>query len=317
MNTCSPLCLVCARTLNLHFLCYLLGAFALGHNNCSVISFDLSSANQGEELVKAELLLYTKLRTGAARLSPLADTRTVRVYRVTDGGAHKELVAEKTILFSHFLSGEAKTRWETFDVLPAVRKWLSGAPNHGFHLDVLSNGESLQCGSRRDVHFVRGYRQRHRPILLVYSHDLSEPIEKFPDQSDISLTRTRRDLTPEQREHIARLQQDRNSANPRHCVRQEYQLDFRNLNDQVLQPKKLDIGVCRGECMRPTSPHAPQTNHARIQAILHQNHSLRNVIPEPCCSPQELESVNFLFFQGDTLTMRTKHDLVVKSCGCR
>ena len=267
--------------------------------------------------MKAELLLFTKLRLGSSRFSSDSDTRTVRIYRVTESGQHRELVAEKTIAFSHSLNGESRTRWESFDVLPAVSKWLTGEPNHGLHLDVLSNGESLECGSRRDVHFVRGYHQKHRPILLVYSHDLSEPIQNFPAQVDMTTGRSRRSASDELSRQADRVRDNTNSLNPRYCTRQSYHLDFRTLHNHLLSPKMLDIGICRGECMRPTSPNGPQTNHARIQAILHQNQSLRSVIPAPCCSPQSLSSVNFLFFQGDTLTLRTKHDLVVVGCGCR
>ena len=267
--------------------------------------------------MKAELLLFTKLHLGSSRSSSDSDTRTVHIYRVIDAGEHRELVAEKTIALSHSLNGESKTRWESFDVLPAVSKWLTGEPNHGLHLDVLSNGESLECGSRRDVHFVRGYHQKHRPILLVYSHDLSEPIQNFPAQVDMPTGRSRRLASDELSRQADRVRDNTNSLNPRYCTRQSYRVDFTKFHKGLLSPTTLDIGICRGECLRPISPNAPQTNHARIQAILHQTPTLRSVIPAPCCSPQSLSRVTFFSYIGNSLVMITKHDIVAVGCGCR
>eukprot|EP00117_Sycon_ciliatum_P035011 scpid47599/ scgid5624/ Bone morphogenetic protein 2; Bone morphogenetic protein 2A len=284
-----------------------------GHNNCSIITFDLHQASHKEKLVRAELLLHTKLRVGAARSSG-SGVRIVRIYRVGEDGSHQELITQKVIAFSPMIRDQDKIRWETFDVLPAVKQWMKGEPNHGLQLDVLANNESMKCGSRRDVHFVRGFNKLNRPVLLVYSHDYSEPIRRHGNQ---------RVLAPYRRSHRSSspAQEQSQSANLHRCMRREYNLDFLSagiLGDSLIAPATLDIGICNGECISPGSTNGMRlTNHARLQAVLHSNKTLEHIIPAPCCSPNTMGSRSFIYHVQGTVVARIRHDVVVESCGCR
>ncbi|XP_065196103.1 bone morphogenetic protein 2-like [Sycon ciliatum] len=284
-----------------------------GHNNCGIITFDLHQASHKEKLVRAELLLNTKLRVGAARSSG-SGVRIVRIYRVGEDGSHRELITQKVIAFSPMIRNQDKIRWETFDVLPAVKQWMNGEPNHGLQLDVLANNESMKCGSRPDVHFVRGFHKLNRPVLLVYSHDYSEPIRRHGNQRVLApYRRSRRSSSP--------AQEQSQSANLHRCMRREYNLDFLSagiLGDSLIAPATLDIGICNGECISPGSTNGMRlTNHARLQAVLHSNKTLEHTIPAPCCSPNTLGAVSFIYQVQGTMVARIRHDVVVDSCGCR
>ncbi|KTF77152.1 hypothetical protein cypCar_00033852 [Cyprinus carpio] len=77
-----------------------------------------------------------------------------------------------TRLVQHSLS-----KWESFDVSPAVTRWTAdGHPNHGFVVEIV-HPERAEEDSKRHVRISRSLHEREdtwpqmRPLLVTYSHD--------------------------------------------------------------------------------------------------------------------------------------------------
>lgn len=89
------------------------------------------------------------------------------------------------------------------------------------------------------------------------------------------------------------------------------------LADQIILPKTVNIGVCRGSC---NSPHEILNTHSAMlnaAAITSSNRNNRKVRKKLCCVPQNYEPLSVLMYNGKQhIVMRTIEDMAVRDCGC-
>ncbi|XP_063040754.1 bone morphogenetic protein 2 [Engraulis encrasicolus] len=232
-----------------------------------------------------------------------------------------------TRLVQHTLS-----KWESFDVSPAVARWtMEGHDNHGFMVEVLhldsenrefereGEGEEeetnrvekkeMQGSSsmRRRRRHVRVSRSLHRneyswpqlrPLLVTFSHDgKGEPLH-----------------AREKRQARNNKQRKKHKAN---CKRHMLYVDFSDVgwNDWIVAPPGYHAFFCQGECPFPLADHLNSTNHAIVQTLVN---SVNTNIPRACCVPTDLSPISLLYLdEYEKVILKNYQDMVVEGCGCR
>lgn len=264
--------------------------------------FNLSSIPEDEVLSSAELRLYRQQIEGAGLGGEEGGFHRINVYEVlkppqTGTG---QLI---TRLLDTRLVHHNATRWESFDVSPAVLRWTRDRlPNHGLALEVLHlNSTPTQQGRH-----VRISRSLHpgaaedwpqlRPLLVTFSHDgKGHPLTR----------RTKRSPRP------------RGRKKNRNCRRHELYVDFSDVgwNDWIVAPPGYQAYFCHGDCPFPLADHLNSTNHAIVQTLVN---SVNAEIPRACCVPTELSAISMLYLdEHDKVVLKNYQEMVVEGCGCR
>ncbi|XP_055741349.1 bone morphogenetic protein 2-like [Salvelinus fontinalis] len=286
--------------------------------------FNLTSI-PGEELItSAELRVYRDQVLGATA-APTSNTshKSSNSSSTSAGGFHRINVYEVfgapasprgeplTRLLDTRLVQDSLSRWESFDVSPAVSQWASGGRhNHGFlvemlHPDTLGGEE----GQRRRRH-VRVSRSLHgdqdswpqaRPLLVTYGHDR---------QGNAVLHRDKRQAAG----HRKQRKKHQHKAN---CRRHALYVDFSDVgwNEWIVAPPGYHAFYCHGECPFPLADHLNSTNHAIVQTLVN---SVNSNIPRACCVPTELSPISLLYLdEYEKVILKNYQDMVVEGCGCR
>ncbi|KAM6953893.1 bone morphogenetic protein 2b [Aplochiton taeniatus] len=285
--------------------------------------FNLTSI-PGEELVtSAELRLFR-----AQVLAPAGPGNSSSGGDVTAGpGVHRINVYEVfgapatpageplTRLLDTRLVRDALSRWESFDVSPAVSQWASRGRHHrGFVVEVLhpeeGEGERGRAQARQRRRHVRVSRSLHqdqdswpqaRPLLVTYSHD---------GRGDSALhTREKR--------QAAHRKQRRKHQHKASCRRHPLYVDFSGVgwNEWIVAPPGYHAFYCQGECPFPLADHLNSTNHAVVQTMVN---NVNGNIPRACCVPSELSPISLLYLdEYEKVILKNYQDMVVEGCGCR
>lgn len=261
--------------------------------------FDLSGFPENEKLWAAELVLY---REGERQeLQP--SVHRVQVHDIVRP-ASKMSDSILRQLDVRIMQGSSSGSWETFDVLPAVRRWLQDpSQNFGLFLQLassLNRAEPQSVRLKRNVDEDQFQWSQHEPMLIIYSRD--------PNAKSASvLSRTKRST----RKHRRKGRRD-------NCRRHTLYVDFNDVgwDDWIIAPPGYNAYFCHGDCPFPLPDHLNATNHAIVQTLV--NSANPAAVPRACCVPSELSSISMLYKdQNDNVVLSTYRDMVVEGCGCR
>ncbi|XP_077567144.1 bone morphogenetic protein 2b [Stigmatopora nigra] len=281
--------------------------------------FNLTSVPEGERITSAELRIYRDQVRGVPKI-PGEGSANVSS---TESGSHRINVFEifgapkggepLVRLLDTRLVQDSRSRWESFDVSPAVSQWTSGkGPNRGFLVEVHHPKDweaSAEHAQRRGRH-VRVSRSLHRdrdswpqarPLLVTYGHD---------GRGD-SLLHTR------EKRQAALRKQRRKHQHKASCKRHPLYVDFSDVgwNEWIVAPPGYHAFYCQGECPFPLADHLNSTNHAIVQTLVN---SVNSNIPKACCVPTDLSPISLLYLdEYEKVILKNYQDMVVEGCGCR
>lgn len=271
--------------------------------------FNLSSLPSNEAISSAELRLFRQ--QVQEEEVPLGSweraLHRINIYEVMKPLPEGDLVTRllDTRLVHHNVS-----RWESFDVSPAVIRWTTGGqPNHGLAVEVVHLhpkqtlqgkhvriSRSLPQGDRLEA----GEWARLRPLLVTFSHD---------GRGQALLTRR----TKRSPKHAHQRQR----KNKKNCRRHPLYVDFSDVgwNDWIVAPPGYQAFYCHGDCPFPLADHLNSTNHAIVQTLVN---SVNASIPKACCVPTELSAISMLYLdEYDKVVLKNYQEMVVEGCGCR
>ena len=194
------------------------------------------------------------------------------------------------------------SKWESFDVRPAVMKWRDNPrANHGLEVHFLEhNGAPTKLKHvrlRRDVGMAEKRWHKRRPILVTYSDDGKHRRD-----------RTRRNTNKRNR---------RRKNHKDQCRRHDLYVDFSDVgwNDWIVAPPGYQAFYCHGECPFPLADHLNSTNHAIVQTLVN---SVDHRVPRPCCVPTQLSPISMLYLdETEKVVLKNYQEMVVEGCGCR
>ncbi|KAJ7345380.1 hypothetical protein JRQ81_001330 [Phrynocephalus forsythii] len=298
--------------------------------------FNLSSVPAGEAVSSAELRLFRQQVGESASASEASEEGRWRrgLHRINVYEVMRPLVggAWVTRLLDTRLVHHNVSRWESFDVSPAVIRWTAGGqPNHGLAVEVVHlHPERTHQG--RHVRTSRSLPQggslapgewsHLRPLLVTFSHD---------GRGQALLRRRRRRKKKRRR----RKQRPRTKRSPKHghpgggggrghqrknkknCRRHALYVDFSDVgwNDWIVAPPGYQAFYCHGDCPFPLADHLNSTNHAIVQTLVN---SVNATIPKACCVPTELSAISMLYLdEYDKVVLKNYQEMVVEGCGCR
>lgn len=282
--------------------------------------FNLTSIPSEELISSAELRIYRDQVMGSASpnesiisdSTPTSGFHRINIYEIFGVPAtHGEEPLLR--LLDTRLVQDSLSRWESFDVSPAVSHWTSGkGHNHGFLVEVihLEEGEMNSEHAhirRRHVRVSRSLHQdqdswpQARPLLVTYGHDSRG--------GSVLHTREKRQAVPRKQR---RKQQHKAS-----CKRHPLYVDFSDVgwNEWIVAPPGYHAFYCHGECPFPLADHLNSTNHAIVQTLVN---SVNSNIPKACCVPTDLSPISLLYLdEFEKVILKNYQDMVVEGCGCR
>ncbi|XP_061468514.1 bone morphogenetic protein 4 [Rhineura floridana] len=269
--------------------------------------FNLSSVPSGEAISSAELRLFRQQIEEEEAAAWEGGFHRINIYEVMKPFRGGDLVTRllDTRLVHHNVS-----RWETFDVSPAIIRWTAGGqPNHGLAVEV-AHLHPVQTHQGKHVRISRSLPQggrleagewaRLRPLLVTFSHD---------GRGQSLLTR-RAKRSPKHAHQRLR-------KNKRNCRRHALYVDFSDVgwNDWIVAPPGYQAFYCHGDCPFPLAEHLNSTNHAIVQTLVN---SVNSSIPKACCVPTELSAISMLYLdEYDKVVLKNYQEMVVEGCGCR
>ncbi|XP_049613804.1 bone morphogenetic protein 2b [Syngnathus scovelli] len=284
--------------------------------------FNLTSVPEEERITSAELRIYRDQVRGVAAATPnnssanvslaAAGFHRINIYEIF--GAPKSGGGEPLVrLLDTRLVKDSYSRWESFDVSPAVSQWTSGkGHNHGFMVEVHhpEDGQASGEHAQRRAKHVRVSRSLHRdqdswlqarPLLVTYGHDgHGESVLHTREKRQATLRKQRR-----KHQHKAS------------CKRHALYVDFSDVgwNEWIVAPPGYHAFYCQGECPFPLADHLNSTNHAIVQTLVN---SVNSNIPKACCVPTDLSPISLLYLdEYEKVILKNYQDMVVEGCGCR
>uniref|UniRef100_UPI00359024DD bone morphogenetic protein 2-like n=1 Tax=Myxine glutinosa TaxID=7769 RepID=UPI00359024DD len=266
-------------------------------------TFNLSSIPPGEAVLAGELRIFCEGHRVAA--PDYNGHLRINIYENRRMG--NDLT---TRLLDTRVLHVGSTRWESFDISPALHRSDSSL---GLTLEVKSLNDTSDDVLQRTWHHVRISRSVGapednpdarwpllRPLLVTYSHDGKGQPLRGP--------RRKRRAT-RGRKRLRRLR-----AN---CQRHMLYVNFTevNWNDWIVAPPGYQAYYCQGQCRFPLAEHLNSTNHATVQTLVN---SVIASIPRACCVPTTLSPISLLYLDEDEkVVLKNYQDMVVEGCGCR
>uniref|UniRef100_A0A6I8P6S0 Bone morphogenetic protein 4 n=1 Tax=Ornithorhynchus anatinus TaxID=9258 RepID=A0A6I8P6S0_ORNAN len=270
-----------------------------GENLAFRFVFNLSTIPEDEVISSAELRLYRE----QVDQSPEWEQgfHRINVYEVVKPPAASAAGPGPLItrLLDTRLVHHNVSRWESFDVSPAVARWTRGRrPNHGLAVEVTHlHRAGAHQRRRQQARHVRVSRSlphgdgdwaQLRPLLVTFGHD--------------------------GRGHALTRRAGRKNKN---CRRHSLYVDFSDVgwNDWIVAPPGYQAFYCHGDCPFPLADHLNSTNHAIVQTLVN---SVNASIPKACCVPTELSAISMLYLdEYDKVVLKNYQEMVVEGCGCR
>ncbi|CAN0248621.1 unnamed protein product [Bubo scandiacus] len=275
--------------------------------------FDISAMEKGEQMLKAEFRVFKLKRTHVSRRSDVKHFCKVEVYELLESGSKpqkRHLIASR--LLSLYTEG-----WEVFSVTQTVSKWVANSSsNHGFLVTT-----THVFNNRIEHNLVKfaksqGTLQESRNALLVLftnsnkqksSSFVPSSTSKFTQEHNASINRKpRAAAVPSAKSQVTA------------CHRRELYVDFRAIgwSGWIIYPSGYNAFYCRGSCLFPLGESLNATNHATVQSIVHTL-KLSEDVSTPCCVPDELKSLNLLYFDDkENVVLKNYKDMVATRCGC-
>ncbi|NXE40138.1 BMP7 protein, partial [Ptilorrhoa leucosticta] len=264
--------------------------------------FDISAMEKSEQMLKAEFRVFKLKRTHLSRRSDVQHFCKVEVYELLGSGNKPQ---KKHLITSRLLSVYTEG-WEVFNVTQTVSKWVgNSSSNHGFWITathVSSNGMEHNL-----VTFAKsqGALPESRNALLV----LFTNSNKRRSHSFVSSATSKRP-----RAAAAAAARSPITA----CHRRELYVDFHAIgwSGWIIHPSGYNAFYCRGSCLFPLGGSLNATNHATVQSIVYTL-KLSQDVSTPCCVPDELKSLNLLYFDDkQNVVLKNYKDMVATRCGC-
>ncbi|KFP71471.1 Bone morphogenetic protein 4, partial [Acanthisitta chloris] len=269
--------------------------------------FDVGPMEKGEQLLKAEFRVFKLKRTHWSRGSDVKHFCRVEVYELLESGSKPQknhLIASR--LLSMYTEG-----WEVFNVTQTVSKWVrNSSSNHGFLITT-----THVFNNRTEHNLVKfaksqGTSQESRNALLVlFTNSNKRGSSSFKQTLPKMMLHTC--LMKLMRPRAAKSQ---GTA----CHRKELYVDFRAIgwSGWIIYPSGYNAFYCRGSCLFPLGESLNATNHATVQSIVHTL-KLSQDVSTPCCVPNELKSLNLLYFDDkENVVLKNYKDMVATTCGC-
>ncbi|XP_018422158.1 PREDICTED: bone morphogenetic protein 2 [Nanorana parkeri] len=272
-----------------------------GENTVQSFFFNLSSIPSEELITSAELRIFRE-QVQEPFESDSNKTLRINIYDIVKPAAAASRGPVTRLLDTRLIHHNV-SRWESFDVTPAIIRWIAHRqPNHGFvvevtHLDSEKNVTKRHVRIRRSLLPDKDQWSQIRPLLVTYSHDgKGLPLHK----------REKRQARQRQRKRLKSS-----------CRRHPLYVDFSDVgwNDWIVAPPGYHAFYCHGECPFPLADHFNSTNHAIVQTLVN---SVNPAIPKACCVPTELTAISMLYLdENEKVVLRNYQDMVVEGCGCR
>ncbi|XP_040462613.1 bone morphogenetic protein 7-like [Falco naumanni] len=291
--------------------------------------FDVGAVERSERVLRAELRVFG-LRRGRAAGAGVRHFCKVELYELLENGSKpqkRHLIASR--LLSMYTEG-----WEVFNVTETVSKWVgNSSSNHGFLITT------THVFNNRIEHNVvkfaknQGALQATRNAFLVlftnsnkrrsssFAPSSTKP-EMNPDKNDASHMPRETQVIESSSASMSR--RPRAAALPSAesqvtaCHRREFYVDFRAIgwSGWIIYPNGYNAFSCKGSCLFPLGESLNATNHATVQSIVHTL-KLSQDISTPCCVPDELKSLNLLYFDDkENVVLKNYKDMVATRCGC-
>ncbi|NXX12767.1 BMP7 protein, partial [Podargus strigoides] len=265
--------------------------------------FDISVMEKGEQMLKAEFRVF-KLKTHASKRAFVKHFCKVEVYELLESGSKTQ---KKHLIASRLLSLYAEG-WEVFNVTKTVSKWVgNSSSNHGFLITT-----THIFNNRIEHNLVKfaksqGSLQESRNALLVlFTNSNKRRSPSFVPSSTSMSRRPRAAAVPSAKSQVTT------------CHRRELYVDFRAIgwSGWIIYPSGYNAFYCRGSCLFPLGESLNATNHATVQSIVHTL-KLSQDVSTPCCVPDELKSLNLLYFDDkENVVLKNYKDMVATRCGC-
>ncbi|XP_063262537.1 bone morphogenetic protein 2-like isoform X2 [Prinia subflava] len=288
--------------------------------------FDISAMERGEQMLKAEFRVFKLKRTHRSRRSDVRHFCKVEVYELLESGNKPQ---KKHLIASRLLSLYAEG-WEVFNVTQTVSKWVgNSSSNHGFWITttlVSSNGVEHDV-----VTFAKsqGALQESRKALLVLftnsnkrrSHSFvpsATRAEPNPARSDAPRAPHDAAVLAGSSAGVGRRPRAAAARPLTACHRRELYVDFQAIgwSGWIIHPSGYNAFYCRGSCIFPLGESLNATNHATVQSIVYTL-KLSQEVSMPCCVPDELKSLNLLYFDDkQNVVLKNYKDMVATRCGC-
>ncbi|KFQ04659.1 Bone morphogenetic protein 7, partial [Leptosomus discolor] len=271
--------------------------------------FDISAMEKGEQMLKAEFRVFKLKRTHVSRRSDVKHFCKVEVYELLESGSQPQ---KKTLIASRLLSLYTEG-WEVFNVTQTVSKWVgNSSSNHGFlitTMHVFNNRIEHNL-----VKFAKNQgtlRESRNALLVLFTNSNKRRTSSFVPSSTSKLTaimsrRPRAAAVPSATSQVTA------------CHRRELYVDFRAIgwSGWIIYPSGYNAFYCRGSCLFPLGEGLNATNHATVQSIVHTL-KLSQDISTPCCVPDELKSLNLLYFDDkENVVLKNYKGMVATRCGC-
>ena len=222
---------------------------------------------------------------------------------------------KKTI--NNKLLSSNESGWIQFDVTSAVKDAVHLKSLRKNILLKLSVEQAQSKQLEHKLELALSEKDIEEPILVVYT-DSKQTLESTPSvrkTADVSLETylTQIKATSTRKREARTIKESDN------CHRENMLVDLKEMGWHKLFVKPLNFNAyrCRGTCS--ATPSKNKSNHAIIQAHISEL-SEEAKVDAPCCSPRELEPMDFLIIEKKTpktiITLKSFSDVVVKSCGC-
>ncbi|XP_051657239.1 bone morphogenetic protein 7-like [Manacus candei] len=292
--------------------------------------FDISAMEKGEQMLKAEFRVFKLKMARVSRRSDVKHFCKVEVYELLESGSKpqkKHLIASR--LLSLYTEG-----WEVFNVTQTVSKWVgNSSSNHGLLLTtthVFNNRiehNLIKFAKSQDtlqesrnallVLFTNSNKQRSPSFVLS-----STKSEINPDKIDSSHVLHETDVIKSSSASMGRRPRAAPVPSAKSqvtaCHRRELYVDFRAIgwSGWIIHPSGYNAFYCRGSCLFPLGESLNATNHATVQSIVHTL-KLSQDVSMPCCVPDQLKSLNLLYFDDkENVILKNYKDMVATRCGC-
>ncbi|KFQ24219.1 Bone morphogenetic protein 2, partial [Merops nubicus] len=265
--------------------------------------FDITAMEKGEQVLKAEFRVF-KLKRTQVSLSDVKHFCKVEVYELLESGSKpqkKHLIASR--LLSLYTEG-----WEVFNVTQTVSKWVgNSSSNHGFLITT-----THVFNNRIEHNLVKFAKSQHalqesrNALLVLFTNSNKRRSSSFVPSSTGVRRRPRAAAGPPAKGQVTA------------CHRRELYVDFGAIgwSGWIIYPSGYNAFYCRGSCLFPLGESLNATNHATVQSIVHTL-KLSEDVSTPCCVPDELKSLNLLYFDDkQNVVLKNYKDMVAKRCGC-
>ncbi|NXG26604.1 BMP2 protein, partial [Grallaria varia] len=275
--------------------------------------FDVSAMEKGEQMLKAEFRVF-KLKT--ARVSGRSGVKhfcKVEVYELLERGSKpqkKHLIASR--LLSLYTEG-----WEVFNVTQTVSKWVgNSSSNHGFLITTThTSNNRIEHNLVKFAKSQDTLQESRNALLVLFTNSNKRRSHGFVPFSATDVMESSSASTG-RRPRAAPVPSAKSQVTA--CHRRELYVDFRAIgwSGWIIYPSGYNAFDCRGSCLFPLGESLNATNHATVQSIVHTL-KLSQDVSTPCCVPDELKSLNLLYFDDkENVVLKNYKDMVATKCGC-